>query len=227
MELGNALDKLGVGLSRLLRYSFGGFLLIVLAAVVNPSDTGSILKEIPWQLAALSAVVVGAGLYAAHRSIVIPVHHLSLCFLLRVWEGSRGVVALDSHSPTRWLGCSSIGVPRFRRMLAYTLLRRSDFFSEQERKSLNVAHAEMGLVVMIAEGLGAAVVYVVAFPTKSQVGWLPLSLLSIVFLVASFPGPFGQHIIECMRFRRRPDAVKAKLLELGILPISESGQPHA
>ncbi|SRR6266516_4019744 len=220
MELGDALEKLGVGLSRLLRYSFGGFWVILLAAVVNPVDTGKVLKEIPWQLIALSGIVVGAGIYAAHRSLIIPAQHLGLCFILYVGEILGRVRPSDSTSPTRWLG-EVIGVPWFRRMLAYTSLRRSDFFPERDREAINVAHAENGLVVMIAEGFAAATLYSLSYPTSSQVAWLPLCLLAVSFLVASYPSAIGQHRLECMRFRARRADVESKLRELGILSVAK------
>jgi hypothetical protein len=207
METEKALQQLGVGLSRLLRYSFGGFLLIVLSALVNREQTGHILKAIPWQLTALAAVVVGAGLYAAHRSLVIPLHHLGLCFILFVCERWRNIPRADSTSPTRWLG--HIGVPRFRRITAYMMLR-SDFFSEEERETLNVAHAENGLVVMLAEGFAAAAVYAMSYPTES-VSSRPLWVLCLLFLLASYPRAVLQHQSECMRLRSRERGVLANL----------------
>ena len=74
------------GLSRLVRYSFGGFLAVVIAATVNPAGTAEYFKARPWELAALACVVVGAGIYAAHRSAVIPVHHWIGCFLFWLWD---------------------------------------------------------------------------------------------------------------------------------------------
>lgn len=223
MDFGTALDRLGLGLSKLLRYSFGGFLLLVVAAVVNPDETGKILDVMPWQLSALSAIVVGVGIYAAHRSLIIPAHHLGLCWLLWIWErtkrtrGTRGVAAIDSVSPTRWLGSDTIGIPLGRRMFAYTLLRQSDFFSEDERKKLDVAHAESGLVVMMTEGLVAAWVFTMLYSDKSQLDWLPLCILTFVSLVASYPRPIGLHIVECIRFRTNPGDVKDKLRDFGLL----------
>jgi hypothetical protein len=215
MELGPVVEKLGVGLSRLLRYSFAGFLVIVIAAIVNPTDTETILKAIPWQLTALAAVVVGGGVYAAHRSLFIPVHHLGLCFILYLGDCFSHVPPADSTSPTRWLG--SIGVPWFRRMLAYTALRWCEFFPKQEREALDVAHAESGLVVMLAEGFAAAALYAMAYPSKSLVAPLSLFLLAGVFFVASYPSAVGQHRLECMRFRASATEVRTKLQERGIL----------
>jgi hypothetical protein len=141
------LKLFGFGLSRLLRYSFGGFLAVVIAAKVNPVGTAEYFKALGWQLAALASVVLGAGIYAAHRSAVIPVHHWLGCFLFWLWDKRNGTSAAASPSPTRWF--SSLGVKPCRRMLAYNVLRwDQEFADDKERERLNLAHAEFGLVVM-------------------------------------------------------------------------------
>ena len=73
MYLAKTLNELGIGLSRVLRYSFGGVLLIVFAAVLDPSDTWMILKKIQWQLAVVAVIVLGAGVYSVHRHVVVPI----------------------------------------------------------------------------------------------------------------------------------------------------------
>lgn len=150
------LKELGVGLSLLLRYSYGGFLLIVLAAIVNHDATGKVLNSMPWELTALSAVVLGAGIYALHRSVVVPAHHFVLCVALWVRDFLCRVKDSDSYSPTRWLG--SIHVHWGSRMLAYTSVRRSEFFGSR-KKMIDLAHAESGLVVMTFEGFLIAGLY--------------------------------------------------------------------
>jgi len=76
----DVLKRFGDSLSRLLRYSFGGFLAVVIAAKVNPVGAAELLHALTWELAAVACVVVGAGIYTAHRSVVIPVHHWIGCF---------------------------------------------------------------------------------------------------------------------------------------------------
>jgi hypothetical protein len=212
------LKKLGVGLSRLLRYSFGGFLFIALAALVNPTSVNTRLGGIPWEVTALAALVVGAGFYAAHRSLIVPAHHLSLCFVLFVTDCCGCVFPQDSTSPTRWLG--SLGVPWFRRMLAYTTLRRCDLFSEYEKEALNISHAESGLVIMLAEGFALAALYVAIYPSDVQV--TTLWLIAGACLIASYPGAVAQHRLECMYLRARPIDVKRRLRKYGILPTNTS-----
>lgn len=205
--------SLGVGLSRLLRYSFGGFLFIVLATVINPTDVDARLDAITWEIAAIAALVVGAGLYAAHRSLIVPTHHLVLCFFLFVGDCVCCVCPQDSTSPTRWIG--SLGVPFFRRMLAYTALRRSNLFPEREKEALNVFHAESGLVLMLAEGFALAALYVTFYPSDIQVA--PLWLISGACLIATYPGAVAQHRLECMHLRARSIDVKRWLRKYGIL----------
>jgi hypothetical protein len=74
---------------------------------------------------ALVAFVVGAGIYALHRSVAVLVHHWILTGFLRLLDGS--LAENQSFSPTRWLG-GACGVHRGWKMVAYSTLRRSEFF---------------------------------------------------------------------------------------------------
>lgn len=192
---------LGVGLSVALRYSYGGFLLIVLAAIVSPAATGKVLTSMGWELAGLAAVVIGAGIYAIHRSVVIPIHHLGLCTLLWIRDIIFRVKAEGSNSPTRWL--CSVGVKWQEQILAYTAVRRSDFFGSKKDK-VDLAHAESGLVVMTSEGFIAAAFYAKYHPTMSPFSSVVWFALAAVCLIASYPSGWVQHQRECreMRFGR-------------------------
>jgi len=66
---------LGLGLSQLLRYSYGGFLLVGLYSVLDHRTAQEAREAMGWQLTAITALVVGAGLYAIHRTVIIPIHH--------------------------------------------------------------------------------------------------------------------------------------------------------
>ena len=206
MDIGEALDKLGIRLSRLLRYSYGGFLLLGFAALLNPTDAKPVLDAMGWELAALSAIAVGAGIYATHRSVVIPLQHLLLTWLL----------SPSVDSPTRWLG--SIGVPFGWRMFAYSTIRRSQVFDDRQVENWNVAHAESGLIVMTAEGFVLAALYAWRLPLKSRIDAGLLLALGIVFLVCSFVPGFGQHRLECRRFRDKRADIEGLLKRCGLLP---------
>lgn len=209
-------EFLGIGLSRLLRYSYGGFLLIALASVVAPIHTHNVLHTIPWELAALSALVIGAGIYAVHRSVAIPLHHLVMCFFWGWIDEKRKVKVEDSVSPTRWL--ESLTVPKYRRILAYTALRQSDLLTHEERRDFNIAHAENGLVVMTSEGFLIAGLYALCHHKAPFVTWM-LFVLFFLFFLAPYPRAFDQHRFECMMLRKKNEdgSVTGKLIALGII----------
>src|SRR5438132_485338 len=135
----------GMGMSRLLRYSYPGFLLLVLSALFFTDQTTKFVAALGFALTALAALVLGAGVYVLHRSFVIPVHHGTLVGLLclfdacrwkrrgiKFWQWKRcGIGRGDSLSPTRFLG--SVGVKWPFRMLAYSTLRRSALFPNAEK----------------------------------------------------------------------------------------------
>ena len=206
---------LGLGLSRLLRYSYGGFLLIVVVSVFYRDRFEPIRVAMGWELAALTAVVVGAGIYAVHRSVVVPIHHAFLCLLWWLVDSVIGRDRSSSANPTRWLG--SLGVTWCWRISAYTLLRSSDVF-KAEKADWDIAHAESGLLLMSAEAVLLAAVLAFSQQSCSPVGCEPLAWSFWVLLVFSFTG-WVQHAIECSRFKDASTAedVNKLLKSVGML----------
>lgn len=211
------LEEFGIGLSRLIYYTYGGALFIAMAIIVNPTGTKYVLAGVSWQLATLTLLILGVGIYAAHRNAVIPIHHAGGCLILYVYETLRRVrvPACKSSSPTRWLGSKSVGVPWGRRISAYTTLRHSNFFSKQEEERLNILHAEAGLVVMTSEAFLLASWFAWKYP--SAVASCALFWIGIVFFLASYVGPIGQHRAECWRMQARRVEVILLLKRFGIL----------
>ncbi len=210
MDSKDFLQSLGIGLSRVLRYSFGGFLLIVVIAFAETTKAQAVVEAIGWELTSLCALIIGTGVYAVHRSLVIPLHHLFGIGLLNLGElisnrpknGKRSSDAenrtdsrIDSLSPTHWL--AYLGVPKFRRMIAYARLRR-DFFDEKERTSLDVVHAESGLSVMVSEAFLGASAY---FYMAKQSERLDLLAVGVGLFVLSAASGIQQHRVECGRFK--------------------------
>ncbi len=218
------LQAMGLGLSRLIRYAYPGFLLIFIASIVNAPMTGQIIKALTPQVAMITAVIIGAGLYATHRGLIIPVHHFFLCVAFYVYEKIRCIPAEKTVSPTRWLG-EIVGVAFGRRILSYSALRHGDFFGDKESCRLNVAHAESGLVVMTAEGLLAAALYANAFPDKTSVAPEVLFILSGLFLIASYFWPWAQHSSECLRMKKKEAEVRQTLCNEGLLDDSKERMP--
>jgi len=207
-----ALKSLGIGLSRLLRYSYGGFLLITFMTIFAPRTTTAWREALSWELAAITAVVLGAGIYTIHRAVVVPVHHGLLCLCWLVVDRWRDVARDASGSPTRWL--ASLEVPFVWRISAYSILRGSTIF-ESERTSWDIAHAEWGLILMTTEAFAVAALCAYYLPDP-PLPWRPLTVATAVLFILSFSG-FTQHAIECRRFKEKRDDVVAVLRSLGLV----------
>lgn len=213
--MNKTIESLGAGLLRVLCYSYGGFFLVVCAACFSHEQTAAVIDALHPSVAVLAIIVIGAAIYVLHRSIVMPIHHVLLCFLFRLGDRARGSgeQAEFSPDPTRYLG-EALGVPIRRRMTAYNILRRSDFFPNKD--SLNIAHAENGLLVMSGVGLVIAAGY--ALSRGSSFGLaLTLFVLAIVFLAASFWAEWIQHSVECSIIKDRPVEAMKILARTGIL----------
>ena len=212
--MNKTIESLGLGLSRLLCYSYGGFLLVVCAACFAPSGVKTLIEALHPSLAILAIVVIGAAIYVLHRTIVMPVHHLLVCWFFRATDrsGDVGDLAEITSSPTIYLG-DALGVAPRRRTTAYNVLRRSDFFTNKE--SLEVAHAENGLLVMTGVGLLIAAVY--GLGQRNLLLAVILLVLAIIFIAASFKAEMIQYSVECMAIRERPIEAMKILVKTGVL----------
>jgi hypothetical protein len=213
--MNKTIESLGLGLSRLLCFSYGGFLLVVCAAFFAPSGIKTLIDALHPSLAILAIVVIGAAIYVLHRTIILPVHHVLLCWFFRVSDksGDVGDLAESTSSPTIYLG-DALGVAPGRRTTAYNVLRRSDFFTNKE--SLDMAHAENGLLVMTGVGLLIAAAYGLS-QGRSLLLTVTLLVLAIVFIAASFKAEMIQYSIECMAIRERPIEAMKILVKTGVL----------
>jgi hypothetical protein len=213
--MNKTIESLGVGLLRVLCYSYGGFLLVACAACLSPAQTRALIDALHPSVAVLAIIVIGAAIHVLHRSVIMPIHHLLLCSLFRIGDRAQGTGehAEFSPDPTRYLG-EALGVPTRRRMTAYNILRRSDFFPNKD--SLNIAHAENGLLVMTGAGLLIAAGYALSRGGSFGLA-LTLLVLALVFLAASFWAEWIQHSVECSMIKDRPVEAMKILANMGIL----------
>jgi len=213
--MNKTIESLGLGFSRLLCFSYGGFLLVVCAACFAPSGIKTLIDALHPSLAILAIVVIGAAIYVLHRTIIMPVHHVLVCGFFRVTDKSSdgGDTAEFTSSPTIYLG-DTLGVAPKRRTTAYNVLRRSDFFTNKE--SLDMAHAENGLLVMTSVGLLIAAAYGLSHG-GSLLLTVTLLVLAVIFIAASFKAEMIQYSIECMAIRERPIEAMKILVKTGVL----------
>ncbi|UCC97700.1 MAG: hypothetical protein JSW66_17880 [Phycisphaerales bacterium] len=213
--MNKTIESLGLGLLRLLCYSYGGFLLVVCAACFSGSETRAVIDALHPSVAVLAIIVIGAAIYVLHRTVVVPVHYLLLSVFFRMGDQARGAGEHGEFSanPIRYLG-EALGVPLRKRITAYHILRRSDFFPS--RDSLDVAHAENGLLIMTGVGLLIATGLALS-QGKSFALTVTLFVLSLVFLAASFRAEWVQHSVECSMIKDHPVEAMKILARIGIL----------
>ncbi|MHC4510831.1 MAG: hypothetical protein ACYTAO_18060 [Planctomycetota bacterium] len=213
--MSKTIESLGLGLLRLLCYSYGGFLLVVCAACFSGSQTKAVIDALHPSVAVLAIIVIGAAIYVLHRTIVVPVHHLLLSVFFRIGDQTRGAGehAEFSANPIRYLG-EALGVPLRKRITAYNILRRSDFFPNKD--SLDVAHAENDLLIMTGVGLLVTAGFALS-QGKSFALTVTLLVLSLVFLAASFRADWVQHSVECSIIKDHPVEAMKILAGIGIL----------
>jgi hypothetical protein len=197
-------DKMG--LSRFLRYTYGSFILLFLSVVINPSEVQTILKDIPVVMLVFGSLIIGAGIYVLHRSILVPIHHFLLCVLFAMYDWL--VTFKDSsHETSNPVGViKTWGVPLGLKMIAYTVLRSADFFKDMKR-DLNLAHAQNHLLVMTAEGMLFASIFSNQVKCP-QVEWPIFLFLGVLFLVCSYPPSFVLHSLEGRFMKKNGQTIK-------------------
>ena len=91
---GELISRMGIGLSRRIRHFYGGFLLVGFSSPFT-DKAAAWRNPLGWELLAITAVVTGAGIYAAHRNVAVPFHHALLCLF---W---RGVDSENHYCPVK------------------------------------------------------------------------------------------------------------------------------
>lgn len=210
------LSKLGIGLSRVLRYSYPSILIIVLMWLFEPDKTRNMLESLGKTefLAIFILIVIGAGFYVLYRSIIIPLHHLLFIGFHRFEEKCRGITRKDTMNPVIYLR-EELKVSLGWGMIAYSYLRQSDFF--KQKKEIDIKHAEASLLVMTIVGLFAGGIYDKFIRTQPKGYFWFMVVLSMVFFVSSLLYSRVTHSLECQEMRKRKEIVKDKLQEANII----------
>jgi hypothetical protein len=208
-------------LAKLLSYSYGGFLVIVLAGVLNDQALTTLRKAMSWELMAIAAVVVGAGVWAFHRNLIIPLHHFFSSMMWHVvFELPRSKD--ESLIPTRWLGSLDPPVSFWLRIPAYSALRHNGEIVEEEVEDRwDLEHAELGLLVLTGEGLLAAALIIWLAPGMVDCNLIkhlsPRILVALFFFLFIVTGiaAYSLHRTECLAFKAKRDEVVKQLECMG------------
>ncbi|MEE9555050.1 MAG: hypothetical protein V3W18_12205 [candidate division Zixibacteria bacterium] len=202
-----------IGLSRLIRYFYGGFLIIIIFLLFKAKETYEIITDLPAEISLIATLVIGALIYVAHRSIITPIHHLCLILLFKLRPLFGYNMTEPSPDPTGFFR-ENYQLKLIKSMRAYTALRRSDFFPHRE--NLDIAHAENGLLVMTATGMIIVAVLSVCHQTEFGT-WVHYIVLGAILMIVSMIPDWAEHVGECRYMRANKDDIRKHLIKAGII----------
>jgi hypothetical protein len=195
-DLPLTLDKLGIGLSRLIRYSYGGVLLLLFAVLFHTDKMKDCIAAMTPLLTALTTVILGAGIYVFHRYTVISLFTWLLDRLF--WLRGCYYPNAKSANPFEYLKSFVRGGYPTRRQ-AYTVLRHSGFFTNEN--ALNINHAETGMLIMTSVALVLAAFYSRFFVMLySSYFWVML-IAAILFIIAAICKDVVDLSLECLSMK--------------------------
>jgi len=215
--------KLGMGLSRWLRYSYGGFITALLLIYLGKTKfISDVVINLKWPLALVCMIVVGATVYIFHRRIFIPLHHLWGIQVHSWYDQRKHIHPAESLNPVLWF--NFLGIDKWIvGITAYSYIRSTDIL--KKRDELNVEHAELGLLVMT----GTAFIIAGAYGMATTSSWKYLVMIAIgltLWFVLSIPPTLVLHASECRQLRAKEKEVITELKRLGFIPkeLEEAGK---
>jgi hypothetical protein len=225
---GKELKELGLGIVQFLKYSFAGCVFLGVLAVFAGDFVKNTRDKIGDSLSVFATVIIGAGVFAFHRTLIIPIHHWLGIGLHRAFEHLRQerrwkAGRRNSHNPVIWLR-EEYKVERFLGIRAYSHLRaqeRGVIFGDPD--TINLFHAQNGFLVMTGTAFLASGVYELLADVKKVPPWL-LLLAWVIIWVLSYVPSMTQHANEYLELCKRKesdsqnDPIKKSLKEAGYIP---------
>jgi hypothetical protein len=175
-------SDLGLTIRELLRYGYGGALALLMAVIIIPDETESMVDALGATLSALVALAVGASIYALYRPIIGQVFFYGLAENIhrKLSRRRKAGYACRSHFLE-----DRFKVNPSDSLNAYRLIRNSELHDREIRNSFHIQHSEISIlqvtfVVLLSFGLPGFVRYLTL---GSEHFMLPL-LLNLFGLLA-------------------------------------------
>jgi hypothetical protein len=212
-------------LSRLLRYGYGGFLLVGIVSLIEPEivklaveATGSIVS--PFVIFFVGTCIFVVYRYVLGEFILYRLTHAIHGIWDRCFSGEDGV-----SSPTGYLG--SLGISWWQRRVAYNEIRRG-LFKDEQRERLDLAHSEIHIVYITAVELIATWLYLRARGNPYPFSGAVIPVAAVLTLIAAIVADIGQHRIEyrLLRYGIESDKLREFLHERGFI-VRPSAAPAA
>ena len=180
-----------IGANRILKYGYGGMLFALLAAIIDPVHTKTVVSSLGPLLAPLSVFSVGTAIYIVHRYVIGELFIFKVAHRIHgVYDRVNGSQGLSSTCTTKYL--EALGVKRVNCRSAYTAMRKL-LFDQDVRNNLDKNHAELHVLYITAEETFLAAVYLAM---SGRIVYL-LFAISLVIGWCAITGDRRQHQLEC------------------------------
>ena len=136
------LADLGVSIHEVLRYCYGGLLVFLVAALVDPKDTKTVIDSLSAPVSILIALALGGAIYAAYRPLIG-----EPLFLFEEWvhcwlsstrrEKGKGCTCCSDYFLTTWKVSLSLGREAFR------TVKNSEIFNQERQRQFYLQHSEL------------------------------------------------------------------------------------
>jgi hypothetical protein len=202
-----------LGVSRILRYSYGGLLLTLLAAIINPQAVSPIANALGTVLAPLAALGFGVGIYVVHRHVIGEFFlYPLLSFFHDFIDRKKGRLLANSTNCVKYI--EELGVEKGDCRAAY-IAARGTFFESSVREHLDIVHSELHMLWITVDETVLAGLYLAA---KGRPTFLVFAISMIVAICAAL-ADIHQHQLEChmLKMAARDGKLRIFFQETGYL----------
>lgn len=209
-----------IGANRIIKYGYGGMLFALLAAIIDPTHTKTVVSSLGPLLAPLSVFSVGIAIYIVHRYVIGEFLFRLTHIIHNIYDRLDGSQGLSSTCTTTYL--EALGVKRGNSRSAYTAMRKL-FFEQDVRSNFDKNHAELNVLYITAEETLLAAVYLAMSGSIVMSGRISdyLLIISLVFYWCAITGDIRQHRLECHLMKTDRQKLCRLLQNVGYLSSNE------
>jgi hypothetical protein len=182
------LADLGVTIHEVFRYGYGGLLAFLVAAMISPGSTKTLVESLGTVISVIVAFAIGGAIYAFHRAISEPLYWFHE-WIHGLWNpGKHGFTCRSAYFRGKGISFFLVGD-------AFRVIR-DGAFEERRQKRFYLQHTELHTLYITFWVLviGAFVIWLGGASEPLVKGW-GLFVIAVFFLLA---GIFG-NILVCQQ----------------------------
>ncbi|MFH2052337.1 MAG: hypothetical protein ABIK96_07685 [bacterium] len=202
------LTDFGVTIHEILRYGYGGLLAFLVAALVEPANTKTVVDSLGTTISVLLAFAAGGAIYAGHRPVIG-----ELLYLLHekvhvcLSRNASGYTCRSAYFVNKWNLSLPLATEAFR------TVRDDAAFDQTKQRRFYLQHSELHMlyVTFFVLALGACIMFI-RDPVGALVSGWTLLVVALFALVSGFVGNILLCRQECKTMLLVPEDIIRELL---------------